>query len=49
MIISVFLCLFLFVPFSDELNNGLGLTPQMGKRQQEFIRKKTPDIHIFFY
>ncbi len=39
MIIAVFLSLLLFIPFSDELNNGLGLTPQMGKRQEEFIRK----------
>ncbi len=39
MIISIFCCLLLFIPFSDELNNGLGLTPQMGKKQEEFIRK----------
>jgi hypothetical protein len=46
MIISIFLCLLLFIPFSDELNNGLGLTPQMGKRQEEFIRKKNRYTHF---
>ncbi len=27
----IFLSLLLFVPFSHQLNNGLGLTPQMGQ------------------
>ncbi len=31
MIISTFLYLLFFIGFSDELNNGLGRTPQMGK------------------
>jgi len=31
MIIPSILYLLLFIPFSDGLNNGLGLTPQMGE------------------
>jgi hypothetical protein len=41
MIISIFLYLLLFIQFSDELNNGLGRTPQMGKiKEKEFIGRK---------
>jgi len=39
MIISIFLCLLLFIPFSDELNNGLGLTPQMGETRKFHWKK----------
>jgi len=46
MIISIFLFLLPFIQFSDELNNGLGRTPQMGKRETELIYRK--NFGIFF-
>jgi hypothetical protein len=35
MIILTFLYLLFFIGFSDELNNGLGRTPQMGKKKKQ--------------
>jgi alpha-galactosidase len=46
MMTLTFVCLLFFIPFSDELNNGLGRTPQMGKKKKEFIQRK--DLCIFF-
>jgi hypothetical protein len=46
MMTSIYLYLLLFISFSDELNNGLGRTPQMGKRQEEFIRRN--ELDTFF-
>jgi hypothetical protein len=38
MLILTIACLLFFIPFSTELNNGLGRTPQMGeKKKKEFI------------
>jgi hypothetical protein len=46
MIISILLYLLFFIRFSDELNNGLGRTPQMGKRKtKNLFEEKT---YIFF-
>ncbi len=41
MIISTFLFLLLFIRFSDELNNGLGRTPQMGKGKKISFEEKS--------
>jgi len=46
MIIFTFLYLLHFIQFSDELNNGLGRTPQMGKKQKSFNSRV--DFTIFF-
>jgi hypothetical protein len=46
MITSIYLYFLLFISFSNELNNGLGRTPQMGKRQEEIVRKN--ELNIFF-
>ncbi len=37
MIVFTFVYLLLFIRFSEELNNGLGRTPQMGNRSKFFI------------
>ncbi len=39
MIRLTFLFLLFFIGFSEELNNGLGRTPQMGKRKKDSLAK----------
>jgi alpha-galactosidase len=40
----VFTFLLFFIGLSEELNNGLGRTPQMGKRKKDSLTKKTSII-----
>jgi hypothetical protein len=45
MIILTIVYLLFIIPFSRQLNNGLGRTPQMGKREKKSFEEKT---HVNF-
>lgn len=44
MILTKFIYLFIFIEFSFQLNNGVGKTPQMGKREEK--QKKRNFIYL---
>ncbi len=46
MIISTLFFLLSVIRFSEELNNGLGRTPQMGKRKPKNSFEEKSDVHV---